>query len=410
MILWFSQHFGHPQSIQEFKSYLDRIDIARLTNIYLCYWEEAEVNLKHILQTEDAYDQIADLLNQINQEYNKNIEFRIILGCTSDSAPTWFDRTDTKYKYIKEVYLPASLFFRTQYRLGPENDPQKPFNLEQAEVYNKILDTTNLDMIDMHTGLSFTEFKYDYIYMTLHPKPHRCLMMDMLAKYDLHQHGALSWREFDKTVPRDQVPDNILDSEFSKYPWQYWTPKRLFLDQVTDKAEPCDFDILPKEYSESFMQLVGESIFTGPNLISEKTVVPLLFNKPFLSLSSKHFHRSIEDLGFKLYDEIFDYTFDELDNVEDRVEGIISNIKNIQILKKQIGFKGMIDLIKDKLVHNKKLSHRITVDENALPYEFRELLEHNDYAKHDSCYFIDPKSIFPYADYAIKFNNKYMHE
>lgn len=34
MILWFSQHFGHPQSIQEFKSYLDRIDIARLTNIY----------------------------------------------------------------------------------------------------------------------------------------------------------------------------------------------------------------------------------------------------------------------------------------------------------------------------------------------------------------------------------------
>lgn len=410
MILWFSQHFGHPCSVEELESYINRIDIAELTHIYFCFWEEAEVNLNQIMQTDDAYDQVALILNNLNSQYNKNIELRIVTGCTPDSAPAWYDKSNSKYRYIREIYLPASLFYRTQFRLGPDNDPKQPFSPEQAEVYDNILHSTGLDLVDLYTGLHIDNFKYDYIYMTLHPKPHRCLMMDRLAKHNLHQYGALSWREYDKNVVRDQKPSNLLDSQFTNYKWQYWDPKILILDQPSENPGPINYDLLPKEYSQSFMQVIGESIFTGPNLITEKTVVPLLFNKPFLVVASRYFHRSLIDLGFELYDEIFNYDFDNEERIEDRVEGIIKNIKHIQNIGREIGYRHLIDRIKDKLIYNKKLSHQITVKPNSLPEEFRELLEHNNYVKHDRCYFIDPKSIFPYAEYAIKFNDKYMHD
>ena len=77
------------------------------------------------------------------------------------------------------------------------------------------------------------------------------------------------------------------------------------------------------------MQLVAESeneIF----FLSEKTAVPLLCNKPFLVVSSKDYHKNLQELGFLLYDELFDYSFDSIEHNYQRTEQLILQVKKFE--------------------------------------------------------------------------------
>lgn len=401
MMLWFCDRSGNPSSIEEFKSYVDRIDKDKLKHINLCYWEEAEMDLRNLFNNQFAYDLIADLLENINLNRQEKVELRIFTCPVPPTQPVYYDKNNPKYRYIREIFLITSLFYRTQYRLGPET---------HTKAYNKILQKTGLDITDIYTGLNYQKFKYDYIYMALLPKPSRCQTMDSLAKYNLHEFGAISWREFCRDLNRSEIPEGMLDSEFMKFPWKHWKPRRIFLDQEFDTPGPIDWDLLPWEYSQSFMQIVGESICHGINLISEKTIVPLMFNKPFLSVSNQNFHHALKDLGFALYTEIFDYSFDNKPNVDDRVDGVCHNVINLRNKRAEIGDMELLTMIKDKLVHNKKLAHRLTINQDFIPTELVDFLNHGEYLTHYRCKNHNPNiDLFPYLEYAYKFNSEYLH-
>jgi hypothetical protein len=222
------------------------------------------------------------------------------------------------------------------------------------------------DICDMNVGMDYNDYKYTYISTILMPKPHRCLMMDHLYKNNLFDIGAISWREFDRNLDRSQIPEGMMDSEFQNYPWKYWKPHRIFLDQATDIPNHIMFDWIPNEYKHSFMAIIGESMVNHA-FLSEKTVVPLMYNKPFLINGAKNNHSVLKRLGFELYDEIFDYSFDSEEEPEDRVQGIIENIIKLDEQLKTIGHKKIHDKIRDKLLFNKHRAHEICVDPNHFP-------------------------------------------
>jgi len=412
MIYWFQLFYPPVPSLKEIRQEVLALkNLQELDAIYFHCWEEFVSHADVWLKAD--WKEIAETVNEISTIVGKDIPLVITTASMEEWNPLPFDKNDVFYRNIKFVYLPTFLFFRTQYRLGPGINPKQPvYNGYIQKNYQHNFDVAGLDIADSQTGLDASNFKFTYIYMTLFPKYHRCLAMDFLAKNNLIERGAISWREYDRTLDRSKIKPGVLDSQHditvTPFPWRWWNPKRLFLDQVFDEPGPIIWDWLPKEYSQSFMSIVGESLNSWPGA-SEKTAVPLMYNKPFLIAGGAHSHRHLEDMGFKLYDEIFDYSFDKILDLEKRMEALIEQVVELDKKIQQHGYQALLDKIKDKLVFNKIRAHEITVDPNWIPKEVVDFFNntHVTYSKVDK-FSLDPKNHFPYFEYAKQFNSEFL--
>jgi hypothetical protein len=125
---------------------------------------------------------------------------------------------------------------------------------------------------------------------------------------------------------------------------------------------------MPLELNSSFIQLVTESEDTE-TFITEKTVTPILLNKPFLVASSVGFHHNLEQLGFQLYTELFDYSFDSESDIFVRYEKIVENIKRY-IKLSPAELKQQYNNVIDKITYNRNLAIKYAT---TVPKEVIEL-------------------------------------
>lgn len=190
---------------------------------------------------------------------------------------------------------------------------------------------------------------YNFCIVSLNNRPHihRCLMMDLMSKYNLIDNNAISWHE---AKYNSENFGNILTSVARGYNYKYWTPKVLTLDN--QYVTVGNQNLLPKEYWTSFCQLVIESTVDVP-FITEKTCMPLFYMKPFIVAASKGYHKVLERMGFKLYTELFDYSFDSISNDTQRFEAIATNLARINSLPKT-ELSLLRNEISDKLSFNKQ--------------------------------------------------------
>jgi len=199
-----------------------------------------------------------------------------------------------------------------------------------------------------------TNFQHHYICMNNRPHKHRCLLIDLLAKNDLMQYGALSIRGEDPIL----------------YKWRYFNYTPMYL------SEGVEYDQykMPDQYYNSFAQLISESS-SDVLMISEKTATPLILGKPFLVASQVNFHKTLSRMGFELYDEIFDYGFDSEPDEEKRYEMLLKNfvrlskipLKNLNRLQKQLA---------PKIMRNRERAREISYDLNLYPKIALEAIDH----------------------------------
>lgn len=201
----------------------------------------------------------------------------------------------------------------------------------------------------------FCEYKYHFICMNNRAHHHRLLLIDLLAKHNLIEDNAVSLHE---------------NSDL--YEWQYFNFKQLLLEPefTIDKQQHR----IPDQYYDSFAQLISESS-SNTIMLSEKTAIPLIIGKPFLIAGQMHFHRFLQGLGFQLYDEIFDYSFDNEPNEETRYEMLLENFKKLQTIAKP----ELINLqkkIAHKIDFNKRKARTIAYDLNLYPKIALEVIEY----------------------------------
>jgi len=79
-------------------------------------------------------------------------------------------------------------------------------------------------------------------------------------------------------------------------------------------------------YTDSAFQAVSETT-TNTILWSEKTFSPILNSKPFLLYGARNINETLTEYGFKLYDNIFDYSFDD---EEDDIKRAIMYVEEIE--------------------------------------------------------------------------------
>jgi hypothetical protein len=214
--------------------------------------------------------------------------------------------------------------------------------------------------LNIDKGIDFTnpnvckdfELNIPYICLNNIVKIHRCKTLDLLAKYDIIKHGAITWR--------GKHHGNY------QYKFNYWKPNILLLDQ--DLNVRFNQETMPLEFNHSFMQLVTESM-DDILFFTEKTATPIFLNKPFLIVGAANFHKELSKLGFELYDELFDYSFDGELNDDIRYEKIVKNI-NRYVGLTPIELKKVYDSVDHKLKKNRELALRYA---NEIPTEVKEL-------------------------------------
>lgn len=222
--------------------------------------------------------------------------------------------------------------------------------------------------VDYNKNVNIDDYKYHYISLNNRAHMHRCHMMDILAKYNLIDKGAISWA-------------NVHNSNGYDYPWQYWTPQILQLG--TYEANNKAWGDIPTEYYESFVSLINESTINSV-IFSEKTVFALVCGQPFICVSGPGHHKFLESMGFELYDELFDYSFDSETNNNKRTELVVQNIdrlcklpiSELTNLKKQI---------RPKLIRNKQRVKDIALSPNSYCNIIEEVLKLDDIESATAC-------------------------
>lgn len=332
------------------------IDVPELEGIvYEGCWEFVYDRLNAGEHSHSAFARLVEIAN------GRNVPLYIITGGIKDNAPL-LDFNDPFYRNVKMHYWDTFWFTYTYYELMRPHHRNHNINNNNGDILDFNIDTNK-------------EFKFPFITLNNNPKTHRAMLMDQLAKHDLINKGAVSWRDMHNSLNsiRHTFEEGVTDSMYMGMIFEYWKPERIFLDQ---EYAHMDQNILPTQYKDSFVQVVTES-FETEILFSEKTAIPLFFSKPFLILGAKDYNRRLTDFGFVLYDELFDYSFDSLDSTADRVEGIIQNILKV-VSYDSATKKQKLNDIKDKLLHNKQLAHSIATDLSRFPKPVMDLQDYRN--------------------------------
>lgn len=206
------------------------------------------------------------------------------------------------------------------------------------------------------------QFPYLYSCYNVRVAEHRIKMVDALARERLIDKGMVTFHYPEKAE------------------WKYYDGKKRS-DEAAYSKESHDHFRYPASFQKCFMDIVCET-WHEPGMfhITEKTLRSIAFFKPFLALSCKGFYKEYlcDYFGLELYDEVFDYGFDDKDSLEDRIDGIIDNVKQIESLTNAQLSNLYISLI-PKLISNKAKITEILYNKNKIvPDAFKFMLNDDD--------------------------------
>ncbi len=198
---------------------------------------------------------------------------------------------------------------------------------------------------------------FDKLFLSYNNKPHyhRCVLIDKIFQNGLENYGNISWCK---------LSDEIWSRGY--YNFKNWQEKILNLDEFNETNHNDRTDFLIN--NNSFFFLVTESNIEC-EFITEKTFKPILTEQPFLCYGSKNQNSILKKYGFKLYDNIFDYSFDSEDDLEKRAEGVIQNIKNLKGMDLNKLYEENFDII----LYNKKRAYELIIQDEYVPKIFKEL-------------------------------------
>lgn len=103
---------------------------------------------------------------------------------------------------------------------------------------------------------------------------------------------------------------------------------------VYQNVNPCLLnnrrDSLGSFYKDSFCSIVTESRFAQPTAnVSEKTLMPMHFRRPFIIIGPPRTIKYLKELGFKTFHEHWDESYDEVEQHDTRLLKIFELIDNI---------------------------------------------------------------------------------
>lgn len=187
------------------------------------------------------------------------------------------------------------------------------------------------------------------------PLDTRAFLIDKLHKTGNINNTYYSWlirKSFNPEVIKDW------DEKIDVFDWR--TPKILDveLSQLVNgiSQDKVDDDLY---FNKTIFELAVETCPGEYELMyTEKTWKPLLMGKVFFILGSHDYYKNLKDMGFELYDEIFDYSFDSKIDHNERLQCFHEALETV--LTTDINtLLDRVKTIKEKILYNKNLAMSI---------------------------------------------------
>jgi hypothetical protein len=229
---------------------------------------------------------------------------------------------------------------------------------------NKLI-ARNINSLDelLIQNLDNHQNNYHFLYLNNRPHEWRLLLIDLLSKHNLLQYSAYSWHN---NNDRGVIPHS--------YQLKHFNGDTKILDnRYAVYKDQC---YVPTEFYQSFFQLVSESTNKVP-FLTEKTFMPIIVGKPFIIAGCQGIHKNLQELGFKLYDELFDYEFDNINDIEQRYEMICFEIKKISKIPLENLNKYNYSLTK-KILYNRERLYDLVYSEKHRPELIQKIFKYYD--------------------------------
>jgi|TARA_B110000503_G_scaffold113136_1_gene169781 hypothetical protein len=169
-------------------------------------------------------------------------------------------------------------------------------------------------------GITLNNIGHDY----------RCQFIDTLEKYKLLDEMYYSWHN-------EGVP--------SEFEFKYFQPRVVRLEEDDlNIPEGWNQYHVPKAFHKGLIHIINESTVDKLD-ISEKTWSCVIHKKPFIIAGATNIHSVLKELGFKLYEDLFDYSFDANEDYNQRLESIAMQVKALQGKDYQAVYNSQLETI-----------------------------------------------------------------
>jgi len=169
---------------------------------------------------------------------------------------------------------------------------------------------------------------------TTQDRPHRVRLLCWFIKNDLINGSHIS-----TLLKPDVWNKSIFQSSFNEiqslydYSDKFREMDRLILDWDCEENMDSKLSLSVDSknlYYESFFSIVTETSFSNTKIfISEKTPKSINNLHPFLILGDWKIHSELKNLGFVLYDDLIDYSFDNIEDNDLRFIGFTQEVQRL---------------------------------------------------------------------------------
>jgi hypothetical protein len=320
----------------------DRVDNGhgRPDKIYITYTTEPFLDMG-----DKVFSQVVEKGFYVKEDthvshYDENIECTFINGDLAivDNVIKYLAVNPLSIGNIKTIGYPLGLLARTRSRLT------------ELDVTNKIAD---------YSGNPMKHF----ICLNAVPSPHRVTLVTWLHKSDIINKCHWSWLRRKTTQEWEETLENVDFADTSIFDFRKTKELDISLEDLEshfNQDTVSDFYYL----TDSLIDIGVETSPAEMQFITEKTWKPYLHGKVSLFLNCQSYYAILKNLGFELYDEIFDYSFDTITNADERQIAYHAELKRISDIPIE-ELQTKISTIRDKISRNR--NHAWNCDLGILP-------------------------------------------
>ncbi len=119
-------------------------------------------------------------------------------------------------------------------------------------------------------------------------------------------------------------------------------------------------------YADTYFNIITETSFENNSLnLTEKSFKAFANCHPFLIIGDMDTHKYLQSLGFELYDELIDYSFDSLPDNQKRLNDALGQIRKVH----ELGVDSIINFYKNNIEKIKKNKERF------FEYSFSKMID-----------------------------------
>jgi len=225
-----------------------------------------------------------------------------------------------------------------------------------------LLDRTLLRRNDERISISTDTTSHDtkkFIFQNNRVRNERTAIMNKIFEHNIENDFHLSWL----------IHDNIIDITGILGKLHFDPTVKMILDAETLPRGTYTQDNISSYYNRALIDIFSESIPNTNTVLptsetgrlpdiqvlfpTEKTWKPICAGKPFLGFATMYYYKWLKSEGWETYDNIFDYSFDEIEDDRKRLDTWFKD--NILRLSKMSieQIQSLIKLDADKIERNK---------------------------------------------------------